>query len=129
MYFDDYYFDFEMVLGGLKFVYIKYIGNGLVFVEVSIISLQIFVDCWGDKSLKCCIIDFNNKMVCDIKEILVYNGDGGWCFVVLVDGGYVYCLVIVLEGIYIYQVDFQVVIVVRGVKVLIMFVGGFFCLD
>ena len=127
--FDDYYFDFETVSGGLKPAHIKYIGNGLVFAEVSTISPQTSADRWGDKSLKCCIIDLNNKTVRDIKEIPVHNGDGGRRFAALVDGGYVYRPVTTSEGTYIYQVDPQAATAVRGAKVSTTFVGGFFRLD
>lgn len=127
--FDDYYFDFETVSGGLKPAHIKYIGNGLVFAEVSTISPQTSADRWGDKSLKCCIIDLNNKAVRDIKEIPVHNGDGGRRFAALVDGGYVYRPVTTSEGTYIYQVDPQAATAVRGAKVSTTFVGGFFRLD
>ena len=127
--FDDYYFDFETVSGGLKPAHIKYIGNGLVFAEVSTISPQTSADRWGDKSLKCCIIDLNNKTVRDIKEIPVHNGDGGRRFAALVDGGYVYRPVTTSEGTYIYQVDPLTATAVRGAKVSTTFVGGFFRLD
>ena len=101
----------------MKPAHIKYIGNGLVFAEVSTISPQTSADRWGDKSLKCCIIDLNNKTVRDIKEIPVHNGDGGRRFAALVDGTYIY------------QVDPQAATAVRGAKVSTTFVGGFFRLN
>lgn len=128
--FDDYYFDFETASGGLKPSHIKYIGNGLVFVEVSTITPQTSEHRWGDKDLKCCIIDLNNKTVHDIEEIPVHNGDGGRRFAALVDGGYVYRPVTTPgEGTYIYRIDPRTATAVKGAKVATTFVGGFFRLD
>lgn len=127
--FDDYYFDFETISGGLKPAHIKYIGNGLVFAEVSTISPQTSADRWGDKNLKCCIIDLNAQTVCDIKEIPVHNGDGGRRFAALVDGGFVYRPVTTSEGTYIYKVDPRTATAVKGAKISTTFVGGFFRLD
>ncbi len=126
--FDDYYFDFETVSGGLKPAHIKYIGNGLVFAEVSTISPQTSADRWGDKSLKCCIIDLNNKTVRDIKEIPVHNGDGGRRFAALVDGGYVYRPVTTSEGTHLSGRS-SGGYCGQGAKVSTTFVGGFFRLD
>lgn len=128
--FDDYYFDFETASGGLKPSHIKYIGNGLVFAEVSTITPQTSEHRWGDKDLKCCIIDLNNKTVHDIEEIPVHNGDGGRRFAALVDGGYVYRPVTTPgEGTYIYRIDPRTATAVKGAKVATTFVGGFFRLD
>lgn len=125
----DYYFDFETVSGGLKPAHIKYIGDGLVFAEVSTISPQTVADRWGDKSLKCCIIDLNNRTVRDVEEIPLHNGDGGRRFAALVDGGYVYRPVKTAEGTYIYRVDPTTATAVRGAKVSASFVGGIFRLN
>jgi hypothetical protein len=128
--FDDYYFDFETKSGGLKPAHIKYIGNGLVFAEVSTINPQTSADRWGDKSLKCCIIDLNNQTVTDIPEIPVHNGNGGRRFAVLADGGYVYIPITEDSGsIYIYRVDPKTATAERGAKVSTSFVGGFFKLN
>ena len=130
MHFDDYYFDFETVSGGLKPAHIKYIGGGLVFAEVSTIHPQTLADRWSDSQLKCCIIDLNNKTVRDIPEIPVHNGDGGRRFAALVDGGYVYRPITTKgEGTYIYRIDPQTATAVRGAKVSTSFVGGIFRLD
>lgn len=122
----DYYFDFETASGGLKPAHVKYIGDGLVFAEVSTIHPQTAADRWGDKNLKCCIIDLNNKTVRDVPEIPVHNGDGGRRFAALVDGGYVYRPVKTAEGTYIYRVDPKTATAVRGAKVSTSFVGGIF---
>lgn len=125
--FDDYFFDFETVSGGLKPAHIKYIGNGLVFAEVSTISPQTLEHRWGDKNLKCCIIDLNNRTVRDVEGIPVHNGNGGRRFSVLEDGGYVYCPISLDDGsTYIYRVDPATAIAVKGAKVSAKFVGGFF---
>ena len=120
---------FNKVVSATSWPLLVQVGNGLVFAEVSTISPQTSADRWGDKSLKCCIIDLNNKTVRDIKEIPVHNGDGGRRFAALVDGGYVYRPVTTSEGTYIYQVDPQAATAVRGAKVSTTFVGGFFRLD
>lgn len=127
--FDDYHFDFEATSGGLKPAHIKYIGDGLVFAEVSTVKLQTVTDRWQDKNLKCCIIDLNNKTISDIKEIPVHNGNGGRRFSVLSDGGYVYYPVTTSEGTYIYRVDPRNATAERGAKVSTSFVGGFFRLN
>lgn len=128
--FDDYYFDFEKKSGGLKPAHIKYLSNGLVFAEVSTINPQTAADRWGDKSLKCCIIDLNNQTITDIPEIPVHNGNGGRRFAVLADGGYVYVPITEESGnIYIYRVDPQTATAIRGAKVSASFIGGFFRLD
>jgi hypothetical protein len=124
--FDDYYFDFETVSGGLKPAHIKYIGNGLVFAEVNTKNPQTLDDRWSDKPLKCCIIDLNNKTVTDINEIPVHGGNGGRRFSVLIDGDYVYCPVTTSEGTYIYKVDPLTATAERGAKVSTTFVAGFF---
>lgn len=128
-YFDDYYFDFESASGGLKPAHIKYIGNGLLFAEVSTIHPQTTADRWGDKSLKCCIIDLNQKTVRDVEEIPIHNGDGGRRFAALVDGEYVYRPITTAEGTYIYRIDPQTATAVKGAKVATTFVGGFFRLN
>ena len=85
---EDYFFDFEQATGGLKPAHIQYIGNGLVFAEVSTITPQTANDRWGDKSLKCCIIDLKNKTVKDVEGIPVHNGNGGRRFACLIENGY-----------------------------------------
>lgn len=125
----DYHFDFEAVSGGLKPAHIKYIGDGLVFAEVSTLRPQTAADRWGDKDLKCCIIDLNNRTVRDVEEIPVHNGDGGRRFAALVEGGYVYRPVKTVEGTYIYRVDPKTATAVRGAKISTTFVGGIFQLD
>ena len=124
--FDDYYFNFQEKSGGLKPAHIKYIGNGLVFAEVSTLNPQTTADRWSDKALKCCIIDLNNQTVTDVKEIPVHNGNGGRRFSALVDGDYVYCPITTAEGTYIYQVDIKTAQGVKGAKVATTFVGGLF---
>lgn len=125
--FDDYYFDFETVSGGLKPAHIKYIGDGLLFAEVSTVSPQTLADRWLDNSLKCCIIDLKNKTVRDVPQIPIHNGDGGRRFAALVNGGYVYRPITTKgEGTYIYRIDPQTATAVRGAKVSTSFVGGIF---
>lgn len=127
--FDDYYFDFETVSGGLKPAHIKYIGNGLVYAEVSTINPQTVNDRWMDSSLKCCIVDLNSKTVKDIAEIPVHNGNGGRRFAVLVDGGFVYSPITTNEGTYIYRTNPQTASAERGARVSTTFVAGFFKLS
>jgi hypothetical protein len=125
----NYFFDFEAKTGGLKPAHIKYIGNGLVFAEVSTLNPQTASDRWSDKNLKCCIIDLYNQTITDISGIPVHNGNGGRRFTVLVDGGYVYYPVSTENGIYIYRVNPQTAIAEKGAKVSASFVGGFFKLN
>lgn len=126
----DYYFDFETVSGGLKPAHVKYIGDGLLFAEVSTIHPQTLADRWGDDRLKCCIIDLKNKTVRDVPEIPIHKGDGGRRFVALVDGGYVYRPITTKdEGTYVYRIDPTTATAVRGAKVSTTFVGGIFRLE
>lgn len=127
--FDDYYFDFETKSGGLKPAHIKYIGNGLVFAEVSTLNPQTSADRWTDKSLKCSIIDLNNQTIRDVEGIPVHSGNGGRRFTALADGGYVYFPITNAEGTYIYRVDPQTATAERGAKVSTSFIGGFFKLN
>ena len=122
----DYFFDFEAATGGMKPAHIQYIGNGLVFAEVSTITQQTVADRWGDKNLKCCIIDLKNKKVTDVEGIPVHNGNGGRRFACLKEGNYVYLPVSTNDGIYIYRTDISTCSAERGARVSTSFVGGFF---
>lgn len=122
----NYFFDFEEATGGLKPAHISYIGNGLVFAEVSTINPQTSNDRWGDKSLKCCIIDLVNKTVKDVEGIPVHNGNGGRRFVSLYEEGYVYLPVSTSDGIYIYRTDVTTAKAERGARVSATFLGGLF---
>lgn len=127
--FDDYYFDFETASGGLKPAHIKYIGHNLLFAEVSTLNPQTPADRWGDKSLKCCIIDLEKKTIRDIPQIPIHNGNGGRRFQVVTEGQYVYVPITTSEGTYIYRVDTQSATAERGAKISTTFVGGFFKID
>ena len=125
----DYFFDFEAATGGLKPAHVTYVGNGLVFAEVSTLNPQTANDRWGDKSLKCCIIDLVNQTVTDVEGIPVHNGNGGRRFACLVENGYVYLPVSTADGVYIYRTDVATARAERGARVSTTFVGGFFALD
>ena len=122
----NYFFDFEAATGGLKPAHVAYVGNGLVFAEVSTLNPQTANDRWGDKSLKCCIIDLVNQTVTDIDGIPVHNGNGGRRFAYLHEGGYVYLPVSTPDGVYIYRTDIATARAERGARVSTSFVGGFF---
>lgn len=124
----DYFFDFEAATGGLKPAHVAYIGNGLVFAEVSTLNPQTANDRWGDKSLKCCLIDLKNQTVTDVEGIPVHNGNGGRRFAYLNEGSYVYLPVSTPDGVYIYRTDVHTARAERGARVSTSFVGGFFSL-
>ena len=124
----DYFFDFEAATGGLKPAHVAYIGNGLVFAEVSTLNPQTANDRWGDKSLKCCMIDLKNQTVTDVEGIPVHNGNGGRRFAYLNEGSYVYLPVSTPDGVYIYRTDVNTARAERGARVSTSFVGGFFSL-
>ena len=124
----NYFFDFEELTGGLKPAHVAYVGNGLVFAEVSTLNPQTANDRWGDKSLKCCIIDLVNKTVTDVEGIPVHNGNGGRRFAYLNEGSYVYLPVSTSDGVYIYRTDINTARAERGARVSTSFVGGFFSL-
>jgi hypothetical protein len=124
----DYFFDFEAATGGLKPAHVAYIGNGLVFAEVSTLNPQTANDRWGDKSLKCCMIDLKNQTVTDVEGIPVHNGNGGRRFAYLNEGCYVYLPVSTPDGVYIYRTDVNTARAERGARVSTSFVGGFFSL-
>ncbi len=127
--FDDYFFDFGAATGGLRPAHIKYVGDGLVFAEVSTLNPQPELSRWNDPSLKCCIIDLNNKTVRDIPEIPVHDGGGARRFAVLVEDGYVYCPVKSDGMTYLYRIDPKTATAERGAKVSGSFIAGFFRLD
>ena len=122
----DYFFDFEELTGGLKPAHVAYVGNGLVFAEVSTLNPQTANDRWGDKSLKCCIIDLVNQTVTDVEGIPVHNGNGGRRFAYLTEGNNIYLPVSTSDGVYIYRTDVTTAQAERGAKVSTTFVGGFF---
>ena len=122
----DYFFDFEALTGGLKPAHVAYVGNGLVFAEVSTLNPQTASDRWGDKSLKCCIIDLVNQTVTDVEGIPVHNGNGGRRFAYLTQGNNVYLPVSTSDGVYIYRTDVTTARAERGARVSTTFVGGFF---
>lgn len=124
----DYFFDFEAATGGLKPAHVAYIGNGLVFAEVSTLNPQTANDRWGDKSLKCCLIDLEKQTVTDVEGIPVHNGNGGRRFAYLNEGSYVYLPVSTPDGVYIYRTDVNTARAERGARVSTSFVGGFFSL-
>lgn len=124
----DYFFDFEELTGGLKPAHVAYVGNGLVFAEVSTLNPQTANDRWGDKSLKCCIIDLVNQTVTDVEGIPVHNGNGGRRFAYLTEGNNVYLPVSTSDGVYIYRTDVTTARAERGARVSTTFVGGFFLL-
>lgn len=94
----SYFFDFEAKSGGLKPAHYTYIGNGLLFAEVSTLNPQTAADRWSDKDLKCSIIDIYNQTITDIADIPIHNGGGGRRFTALVEGDYVYYPVSTDEG-------------------------------
>ncbi|SHF92098.1 DUF4374 domain-containing protein [Dysgonomonas macrotermitis] len=125
----SYFFDFEAGSGGLKPAHAVYLGNGLVFAEVSTLNPQTSADRWSDKDLKCSIVDLYNQTITDVEGIPVHNGSGGRRFAVLVDGGYVYLPVSTDDGIYIYRTDISTGVAERGAKVSASFVPGIFKLN
>ncbi|OCW92418.1 hypothetical protein A9168_16180 [Macellibacteroides sp. HH-ZS] len=122
---NSYFFNFEEKTG-LKPAHIKYIGNGLLFAEVSTNTNQTLTDRWGDKNLKFCIINLYNQTVTDVTGAPVHDGNGGRSFTALVDNGYVYHPVSTENGVFIYRIDPTTATAVKGAEVLTTFVGGFF---
>ncbi len=127
--FDDYFFDFQAKSGGLRPAHIMYIGNGLVYAEVSTLNPQTDKDRWGDSSLKSCIIDLNKQTITDIEEIPIHKGDGGQRLNAIVEGNYVYSAIRTPEGVYMYRTDIQTATAVRGAKISTTFVAAFYKLD
>lgn len=125
----NYFFDFEAKSGGLKPVHYTYIGNGLLFAEVSTLNPQTTADRWSDKDLKCCIIDIYNQTITNVEDIPIHNGAGGRRFTALVDGGYVYYPVSNADGTYIYKTDYKTAKAEKGASISTTFVGGFFKLN
>jgi len=125
----DYTFNFEQLTGGRKIAHVKYVGNGLVFAEVSTIVPQTAADRWGDKSLTCYVIDLYHKTAKEVQGMPVHNGNGGRRFAALAEGQYVYLPVSTPEGVYIYRTNMQTATAERGAKVAATFVGGVFKLQ
>lgn len=122
----SYFFNFEEKSGGLKPAHIRYIGNGLVFAEVSTNTNQTLSDRWGDKNLKFCIINLYDQTITDVTGAPVHDGNGGRSFTALVDNDYVYHPVSTDEGVFIYRIDPSNATAVKGAEVLTTFVGGLF---
>ena len=119
----DYYFDIEAATGGLRPAHIRYVGNGLVYAEVSIVKNQ---EQWRDVNLKVCIIDLYNKTVTDVTEIPVHDGNGGRGFTAMVKGDNVYHPVTLPEGTFIYRTDVKKATAVKGAEIETTFVGGLY---
>lgn len=122
-----YLFDIQEATGGLKPAHIKYIGNGLVYAEVSTIQNQTAQ--WADVDLKVCIIDLYNKTVKDVTDIPVHDGNGGRSFPVFVEGDYVYHPVTLSNGVFMYRTDYKNRTAKKGAEVQTSFVGGAFNLE
>ena len=93
---------------------------------MSTLNPQTAADRWGDKSLKCCIIDLINKTVTDVEGIPVHNGSGGRRFVSFTEGNYVYLPVSTSDGVYIYRTDITTAQATRGARLSTTFLAGFF---
>lgn len=124
---DSYYFNIEEATGGLKPSHIKYIGNGLVFAQVSTLKVQ--TTPWADSDLKLCIIDLYNKSVKDVQGAPIHNGQGSRSFTALVQDNYVYLPVTLADGTYMYRTNVSDATAERGAEVRTTFVGGLFKLD
>lgn len=119
----DYCFNIEKATGGLKPAHIRYVGNGLVYAEVSTVKDQ---EKWKDVDLKVCIIDLYNQTVTDVTDIPVHDGNGGRSFTALVQGTSVYHPVTLPNGTFIYRTDVKTATAVKGAEVETTFVGGLF---
>lgn len=119
----DYYFDIQAATGGLRPAHIRYVGNGLVYAEISTVKNQ---EKWKDVDLKVCIIDLYNKTVTEVPEIPVHDGNGGRSFTAMVQGNYVYHPVTLPEGTFIYRTDVKTASAVKGAEVETTFVGGLY---
>lgn len=122
----SYLFDFYQKSGGFRPAHIVYVGNGKALVEYSTIKTPTSADSWGDKSLKCAVIDLYTQEFHDIAEIPVHNGNGARRFAALAEGKYAYLSVPTSEGLYIYRVDTQSYTAERGAKIEASFIGGVF---
>ena len=125
----DYFFDFESKSVGLKPAHYTYIGNGLLFAEVSTLNPQTESDRWSDKDLKCSIIDIYNQTITDVDGIPIHSGGGGRRFTALVEGDFVYLPVSTSEGFNIYKTNYKTAKAERGASISATFVGGFFKLN
>ncbi|MCI7309702.1 MAG: DUF4374 domain-containing protein [Prevotella sp.] len=125
----QYTYHFEQQTGGLKPAHIKYVGNGLVYAEVSTIVPQTAANRWGDKQLDSYIIDLYNQRATKINEIPTHDGSGGRRFVALVEGSYVYTTITTADGTYVYRINTATATAERGAKVSTTFVGGLFKLS
>ena len=127
--FDTYHFDVESKTNGLKPAHIRYIGDGLVFAEISTLNPQTQADRWGDKSLKSCIIDLNKQTVTDVTGIPVHDGNGGRRFTAFVEAGVVYYPISTAEGLHVYKINPKTATAVKGAEIQATFVGGLFRLN
>lgn len=125
---ESYYFDFEKATGGYKPAHIKYIGNGLVFAEVTT-QKDADTDLWSDAALKLYIIDLYNQTAKAVDGAPVHNGQGARSFTALVEGQYVYLPITLAEGTFVYRTHVADATAEKGAEVQTTFVGGLFKLD
>ncbi len=125
---ESYYFDFEKATGGYKPAHIKYIGNGLVFAEVTTQTDE-QTDLWSDAGLKLYLIDLYNQTAKVVDGAPVHNGQGARSFTALVEAPYVYLPITEADGTFIYRTHIADATAEKGAEVQTTFVGGLFKLD
>lgn len=125
---DSYYFDFEKATGGYKPAHIKYIGNGLVFAEVTTQKDE-DTDVWSDAALKLYIVDLYNQTAKEVDGAPIHNGQGARSFTALVEGNYVYLPITLSDGTFIYRTHVGDATAEKGAEVQTTFVGGLFKLN
>lgn len=122
----SYMFNFQEKSGGFRPAHIVYVGNGKALVEYSTIKTPTSEDRWGDKNLKCAVVDLYKQEFHDITDIPVHNGNGGRRFAAMAEGKYAYLSIPTADGLYFYRVDTDNYTAQKGAKIEASFVGGVF---
>ena len=118
----SYFFNTETATNGGKIIHAKYIGNNLLFAEMTTGSATAAP--FGDKNLTLAIVDLSAKTITPVTGSPTFSGNGGRSFAALVDNGKVYIAITVSSVTNIYQVDVAAHTLTKGAVVSGSFVGG-----
>ncbi|GAB3956483.1 DUF4374 domain-containing protein [Spirosoma harenae] len=127
----DYFFNTDLITGGLKIYYAQYVGNGQVLAEVGQFPQANGQWASDNVSLKVALFDLNAKTVRYVSGgIPNHAGQAGVPLAFLVDNGKAYLPVTAdTDGTYIWEIDLVNATAKRGAKVDGNYIVGIFKLN